>query len=230
MNIIKNQMKIFEVIFLTIIIILVFMSFIALVSIHWALYNNYSFSFSPVGINTYLTAFCQYKVLFISFITVITAYFGLLRLQVETDTNKDRIKQDRFLEWKTRLDILFVEIESRDPDMKKEFIKIRDKFFSQIYEINFSISNKEQLIQIFQKNFQGIIGCFEIYNKRFIENGGFYQNQNSSYSFDSFRYLLLNSFDETYTDMKTDLEKLYLTVLSTVFPAVKIDNTYYRSS
>lgn len=91
------------------------MSIIAFVTIHWTLSNKYSFSFSPDGINTYLTAFGQYEALFTATVATIAAYFGLLRLKVATDTNNDKLKQDRFSEWKTVLDIRFIEIEKYDP-------------------------------------------------------------------------------------------------------------------
>lgn len=91
------------------------MSIIAFVTIHWTLSNKYSFSFSPDGINTYLTAFGQYEALFTATVATIAAYFGLLRLKVATDANNDKLKQDRFSEWKTVLDIRFIEIEKYDP-------------------------------------------------------------------------------------------------------------------
>ncbi|MHC5310962.1 hypothetical protein ACYSNM_13030 [Myroides sp. LJL116] len=210
-----DRTKIFNRLLLTIIIILVIMSMMALVTIHWKLSNKYSFSFSPDGINIYLTAFGQYKALFTATVATIAAYFGLLRLKVATDANIYKLQQDRFSDWKTVLDIRFIEIEKYDPYMKREFIRVRYKLFKQLYDFNFSISNKEQLTQVFQTNFKDLATFFETQNNKSVNMGGVYPNNKFSYSFDSFCFLLLGCVDNIYTDIVTDLENLYLATLPT---------------
>lgn len=210
-----DRTKIFNGLFLTIIIILVIMSIIALITIHWTLSTKYSFLFSPDGINTYLTTFGQYKALFIATVTTIAAYFGLLRLKVATDANNDKLKQDRFSEWKTVLDIRFIEIEKNDPYMKREFVRVRYNLFKQLYDLKFSILNKEQLIQVFEINFKDLVSFFETQNNKHIDMGGAYPNNTYSYSFDSFRFLLLGCVDNGYADIIADLQTLYLSALPT---------------
>ncbi|MEA9414314.1 hypothetical protein [Flavobacterium sp. PL02] len=203
-------MKIFDGILLIIIIALIFMSLVALITIHWTLYNKYSFSFLPDDINTYLTSFGQYKALFTATVTTIAAYFGLNRLKVATDANSDKLKQDRFSEWKTVLDIRFIEIEKNDPFMKREFVRVRYNLFLQIYNIDFSIKNKAQLVQIFELIFLDLVPFFEQQNEKYISKGGIYNNVLYSYSFDSFRFLFLGSVDTHYLEIMNDLETLYL--------------------
>lgn len=207
--------KIFNGLLLTIIIILVIMSTIALISIHYSLYDKNSFSFSPDGINTYLSAFGQYKALFTATVATIAAYLGLLRLKVATDANNDKLKQDRFSEWKMVLDIRFIEIEKLDPYMKREFVRVRYNLFKQLYDLHFSISNKDQLTQISQTTFGDLISFFEAQNNKHIDMGGAYPDDQFSYSFDSFRFLLLGCVDKTYPDILTDLKALYLSALPT---------------
>ncbi|MEZ4959048.1 MAG: hypothetical protein R2830_04460 [Saprospiraceae bacterium] len=206
-------MKIFNGLFLIIVLILILMSATALATIHWTLFDNYSFSFSPDGINTYLTAFGNYKALFTATVATIAAYFGLLRLKAATDANNDKLKQDRFSEWKTVLDIRFIEIERADPFMRREFTRVRFNLFKQLYNLNFSLSNKEQLMQVFQANFQDLVNFFETQNTRHIGMGGIYPNDTYSYSFDSFRFLLLGCVDVIYPEIVEDLQTLYLTTL-----------------
>jgi len=206
-------MKIFNGLLLTIIVILIFMSIVALVTIHWTLYDKYSFSFSPDGINNYLTSFGQYKALFTATVATIASYFGLHRLKAATDANSDKLKQDRFSEWKTVLDIRFIEIEKVDPFMRREFTRVRYNLFRQLYDLNFSITDNTQLTQIFQSTFQNLARFFEEQNNRHIGMGGVYPNNTYSYSFDSFRFLILGSVDTIYPEIVRDLQTLYLSAL-----------------
>ncbi|MBK9630333.1 MAG: hypothetical protein IPO62_04585 [Saprospiraceae bacterium] len=198
---------------MTIIVILIFMSLVALLTIHWTLYNKYSFSFSPEGIDNYLTSFGQYKALFTATVATIGAYFGLHRLKAATDANSDKLKQDHFSEWKTVLDIRFIEIEKADPFMRREFTRVRYNLFRQLYDLNFSITNNTQLTQIFQSTFQDLARFFEEQNNRHIGMGGVYPTNKYSYSFDSFRFLFLGSVDTIYPEIGSDLQTLYLAAL-----------------
>lgn len=208
-----TRMKIFNGLLITIIVILILMSLVALVTIHWTLYNKYSFSFSPEGIDKYLTSYGQYKALFTATVATIATYFGLHRLKAATDANSDKLRQDRFSEWKTVLDIRFIEIEKYDPFMRREFTRVRYNLFRQLYDLNFSISNNEQLTQIFQSTFQDLAQFFEEQNNRYIGMGGVYPDNTHSYSFYSFRLLFLGSVDNIYPEIVRDLQTLYFTAL-----------------
>lgn len=189
------------------------MSLIALVAIHWTLCIKYSFSFSPEGIEIYLISFGKYKALFTATVATIAAYFGLRSLKAATDANSAKLRQDRFSEWKTVLDIRFIEIEKYDPYMKREFVRVRYNLFTQLYNLNFSITNDSQLTQIFQSIFRNLTRFFEEQNNRHIGMGGIYPDTTYSYSFDSFCFLLLGSVDNSYADIINDLKLLYLASL-----------------
>ena len=222
-----SKMKIFNWLLLTIIGILIFMSLIALVTIHWTLCIKYSFSFSPEGIETYLISFGKYKTLFTATVATIAAYFGLHRLKAATEANSDKLRQDRFSEWKTVLDIRFIEIEKYDPYMKREFVRVRYNLFRQLYDLNFSITNNAQLTQIFQSTFQDLARFFEEQNNKHIGMGGSYPNNTYSYSLDSFRFLLLGSLDNTYADIVRDLQLLYL---ASIDPNRMINTNMYQTA
>jgi hypothetical protein len=209
--------KIFNGLLLTIIGILILMSLLAIATIHWTLIDNYSFSFSPKGINLYLTTFGQYKALFTVTIATIAAYFGFHRLKVATEANLQKIKQDRFIEWKSTLDIRFTYSEKLDKTMNAEFIRIRYKFFEKLYEINFIVSNANQLNEIFEQTFPAdLIKFFESQNDKHINMGGVYQSNNHSYSFDAFQYLFLGCIDDnSYLNRRQDLFQLYIKCLPT---------------
>lgn len=224
-----DRTKIFNIILIIVIVILIIMSILAIITIHWTLFDKriYSFSFTPSGINNYLASFGDFKALFTGTVATIAAYFGLLRLKAATDANRDKLKQDRFSEWKTILDIRFIEIERHDPYMKREFTRVRFNLFKQLYDLNFSIANNVQLTDIFQTNFQGLADFFESQNNKHIGMGGVYPNNTYSYSFDSFRFLLLGCVDETYQDIVTDLQRLYLAALS---PNRMINSSLYQTA
>lgn len=207
------KMKIFNWLILTTIVILITMSLLALFTIHWTLFDKYSFSFSPDGINIYLNEFGQYKALFTATVATIAAYFGLHRLKVATDANSDKLKQDRFSEWKTVLDIRYIEIEKADPFMRREFTRVRYNLFRQLYDLNFSINNNTQLTQIFQTTFLDLARFFEEQNNRYIGMGGVYPNKTYSYSFNSFSFLVIGSVDNVYPEIVRDLQTLYLGAL-----------------
>ena len=201
------------------------MSLIALIAIHWELCNKYSFTFSPEGINVYLTKFNQYRALFLATVTTIATYLGLHRLKAATEANNDKLRQDRFSEWKTVLDIRFIEIEKFDPYMKREFVKARYNFFIQLYNLNFTVSNKEQLTQIFNSSFQHIVRFFEEQNNKHIGMGGVYPDGKFSYSFNSFQFLFIGSIHSFYPKIEKDLQTLYLSSLD---PNRTIDKARYQ--
>lgn len=209
----STKMKIFNLLLLTIVAILISISLLALAAIHWKLWDEYYFSFSPEGINTYLTSFGQYKVLFLATVTTIATYFGLQRLKAATDANNDKLRLDRFSEWKTVLDIRFIEIEKHDPYMKREFVRVRYNLFRQLYNLNFSVTNNKQLTQIFISTFQDIIRFLEEQNNKHLGMGGVYPNNTYSYSFDNFRFLFVGSIDTFYPEIVRDLQTLYLATL-----------------
>jgi len=158
------RMKIFNVLFLAIVVILIFMSILAIVSIQWELIEKYSFNFSPDGINNYLISIGQFKALFTATIATVAAYFGLLRLKIANEANIERLKQEHFQEWINNLEIRLSAIEETDPHMRREFARIRFNFFKQLYDLNFSISNKTQLTNVFIAHFKYVSDYLERHN------------------------------------------------------------------
>lgn len=188
------------------------MSFLALIVVHWTL-SQQAFSFTPKGIEIYLSALSRYKALFTATVATIAAYFGFHRLNAATDANVQKLKQDRFTEWKSVLDVSFIEIEKYDPFMKKRFIRVRHKFYEQLYPLNFNIQNKSQLTHIFDATFRPLVNFFEQQNEKHIGMGGAYLNDKHSYSYDSYRFLFLGCVDDYYDNIEFDLHNLYLSCL-----------------
>lgn len=201
-------MKTLNKFLIAIIIILLFMSFLALFVIHYNL-SNLEFSFSPVGIENYLSAFSKYKSLFAGTVATCTVYMGLLRVKATNDGNREKLKQDLFNEWKTVVQTRSNEIEKYDPFMIREIIRIRRGLFNSLYVINFKIEEKAQLKEIFEKYVKNLISFFENQNNKYIDLGGIYPNNEHSYSFDSFRFLFYGMIDYWYDDMERDLKELY---------------------
>ncbi|HTC01307.1 MAG TPA: hypothetical protein VK705_11560 [Ferruginibacter sp.] len=211
----KKIDKILNFFLLLIVGILTFNSLLTLIIIHWNFFSQkYIFSFTPSGINTYLSAYGEYKDLFAGTIATVAAYYGLHGMTVATDGNFQKIKQDRFSEWKNILEIRSLEIEKKDPFMKREFVRVRLNFYERLYEIDFKIDNKIVLESIFHPVFGELIQFFEEQNEMNINMGGVYKSNNDSYSFDSFRFLINGSVVTIYENFESDLKKLYLAKLS----------------
>ena len=206
-------MKILNIILIGIITILLVMSTIALVTIHMNLFTS-NFSFTSIGLENYLSSFATYKSLFTGTIATCAAYFGLIRVKATDDSNKAKIKQDEFIEWKTILQARAIEIEWIDPKMFREIIKIRKRMFDSLYVAEFEISDKEQLTTLFNENIKNLVDFFENTNLRHNKLGGIYQNDKTAYSYDSFRFLLHGMIYSYYDEIENDLHSLYLNNLS----------------
>jgi hypothetical protein len=213
-----NQLaKILNAMLVTVIAILIVMSILALAVIHLTFFDKqiYTSSFTPTGINNYLNGLGEYKALFTATVATIAAYFGLLRFKAAADQNRDKLKMDRFSDWKTVLDVRFIEIEKNDPYMKKEFIRIRYHYFNQLYDMKFNIATKTDLTTIFNTTFKDLVEFFENQNNKNIRMGGTHPTCAHSYSLDAFRYLFLGCVDNSYPEIKVDLDSLYVANLPT---------------
>jgi hypothetical protein len=195
------------------VIILILASIFALLAIHLDLLTR-RFTFSLLGLNNYLLAYGKYSSLFAGTIATTAAYSGIQRLKVAAEANQDKVRLDRYSDWKTILDIRFIETDKKDPLMKREFIRLRFKYFSSIYPSNFSINTYNELIQAFDI-FKSLINFFESSNEKHIRMGGVYLDANYSFSFDSFRFLFLGCIDSSYDTIELDLKQLYINQLST---------------
>ena len=206
--------KAFDFFLLATTIVLVPISLLALVLIHWEL-TSMTFSFSPEGINTYLTKLGQYNMLFGATVAVMVAYFGLHRLNAATEANILKLKNDTFSEWKSTLEIRSFEAEKSDKVMKREFVRLRAKLYEKLYKLGFKIHNLVELKAIFEGTFQSeLIAQFESQNQDYIKYGGIYPNRDTSYSFEVFAFLFFGCIDdESYSEIMIDLKKLYLSCL-----------------
>lgn len=205
----KQPMKILNALIITIISILCVMSMLALISIHGKVFELSS-EFSPKGIDQYLSAYLPYKYLFTLTIATCSAYFGLLRVKATLDSNVEKIKQDRFNEWKTIVQIRCNEIALLDPKMTREIIRVRRSIFNFLYEKDFKIQNIQELTQVFNENIAQNVGFFENTNARYNKLGGIYRIERHAYSFDSFRFIFYVMLEDWYDGMSDDLENLYI--------------------
>ena len=185
------------------------MSTIALTAIHWNL-SELEIDFSPDGLETYLSALGEYKALFTGTIAVCSAYFGLQRVKVSVEANREKIKQDYFGEWKTIIQVRAAVVDKYDKRMLMEIVKVRHSLYSDLYELNMKISTKEVLTKIFDNHIKSRVRFFEEQNDKHIGMGGAYRDANHSYSYDAFSFIFLGMIDKGYDDLESDLNELYL--------------------
>jgi len=217
-------MKILNGLIITIISILLVLSLVAFVLIHWNL-ADYSISLSPDGMEIYLTALGQYKALFTGTIATCAAYFGLLRVKVSEDANREKVKQDIFSEWKLVVQVRSAEVERNDLFMIREIIRLRRPLFNRLYELDFNVQNNAQLTDIFNEHISNMVNFFETQNNKHIGMGGAYPNDQYSYSYDSFRFIFFGMIEAWYDNLENDLRTLYINNL----PADRhIDKALYK--
>ena len=145
-------------------------------------------------------------------IAATATYVGLQSLQQTVQANRERLKQDRFSEWKSRVDSRILEVEKNDPYLRRVFLEKRTKYFDQLLDRNFYIADKEQLA-ICLSVFADVIPFLEDKNNRTIKLGQVYPSTNHAYSYDAFRFVFIGSADGAYPQIETDLKVLYLDLL-----------------
>lgn len=204
-------MKLSNKLFTYIVYILLFTSSLAIIAIHWELVYR-SFLFSPKGISNYLDQYGSYKALFTGTVATTAAFLGLKRLQVAAEANTDKLRQDRFIEWKAVLETRLLVIEDTDPLMKRPFIKERWNLFCLLYKHDFNVNTKEQLLNAFDI-FGPSIQFFETFNKNYMNNGEAYRSKDHAYGLDSFHYLMIGTFNQLYDKYYDDLKEAYLSKL-----------------
>lgn len=206
-----NSIRFYEFLLQMIIWILLIFSLIAVIIVHAKMFlsPNYKFSFSLTTIGGYFNIYAEFGGLFKATVATIVAYLGLKRLQVASEANSDKLKQDHFVEWRTVQDVRLVEIEKTDPYMKREFTKIRQKLFMELYVLDFKIENREQLSKIFDSNFKEFIPFFEQMNEKYMEFGGIYPNITFSYTGQNFSFLFGGCIEKSYDNLYADILDLH---------------------
>lgn len=154
----------FKIAVLSFAIILCIFSLIAFISIHLDLFKQ-NVQLNSIGINNYFLALGEYKGLFTGTITLITVYFAIERLYAAEIANKDKVKLDRFADWKMVTELRMSEIQESCPVFKREFSKSRYNFFDDLYKLNMTIKNKSQLEQLYNSHFGDLTRFFENHSK-----------------------------------------------------------------
>jgi hypothetical protein len=206
--------------------ILCIFSLLAFIFIHLEIFKN-KFQLDLNGLNYYFESLAKFKELFAGTITLIVAYYGIQRFQAAEIANKDKIKLDRFSDWKTITEIRMNEFKDVNKKFSREFSRIRYNFYNDLYSKNMSIKNKAELKLIYDKYFKNLTRFFEETTNDFIGMGGIYLNQEYTYFFDDFYFVFIGCLDNSYNEIYKDTKELYLSNLD----AERIINTemYYAA-
>jgi hypothetical protein len=205
MKILNNILLAFVAIALTVMVFVILL-------LNYQLMTQYAFTPTVAGIRYYLAFFSDYKDLFVVAIAATAAYIGLQSLQQTVQANKERLKQDRFSEWKSRVDSRILEVEKNDPYLRRVFLEKRTKYFDALFDRGFYISNKEELAICFVV-FADVVPFLEDQNNRTIKLGQVYASNDQAYSYDAFRFVFIGAADGAYPTIETDLKDFYLGLL-----------------
>lgn len=205
--------KIFNFAIIIFSIVLLFFSFVTFIIIQIDLFN-YKFDFSPKGLNVYLKSFSEYTGLFAATITLIVAYFGIKRLEAAETANKDKVKHDRYNDWKIVTDIRIDEIEENNKRFRRELYKVRYNLYSDLYKKNLSIQNFKELEILFNKYLKDKVNFFEEMTKKSMEIGNVYSNKEYTFFFDNLYYVFIGSLNNAYSKIYDDFKRLYINSLN----------------
>lgn len=210
-----KNIRLLELILKSVMFVLCIFSIIALIAIHWKMCSEpmFHFSFSAERISTYFGIYSEHEDLFRSTVLTIAGFLGLQRLKVANDANSDKLKQDMFMEWRTVQEVRLIEIEKEDPLMKREFIKLRQNLFMELYDLNFEIKDKDQLSKIFTAHFKDRISFFESMNTKSIAFGSIYRDREFSFASQNFAFMFNGCIEKGYDLLYSDILELYRTNL-----------------
>lgn len=201
--------RLINVLAFTVVITLVIVSILIIVVINIDFFDKtkYAFSFTPNGIEAYLNKYGKYGGLFTLAIASAAAFSGLRSLGESIRANQDRLKQDRFTEWKNAVSIRIKEIEDETLIIRL-FAERRYHLFSVLYGYKFELLDKNQLVTLFDI-MRDMVPSFEK-NSGYYKFDGVYQNNEYSYYYSTFEFVFLGGLDKKYPGVENDLKALYL--------------------
>lgn len=180
------------------------------------------------GINNYFTEITNFKELFGATITLILAYYGLKRLKTAEKSNRDKVKTDRFSDWKSITELRMNEVREKNKIFVREFSRVRYNLFNDIYDKKMSIKSKKELDIIYDKHFNDITRVFEENNDDYVGMGGIYRTADSTYFFDDFYFVFIGCLDSSYDGMYNDIKGRYLLNLdSNRLIGIELHNSAY---
>ncbi|MEZ4949829.1 MAG: hypothetical protein R2879_00720 [Saprospiraceae bacterium] len=177
--------------------ILLILSTLALVFIHVGL-AGLEFDFTPSGFNFYIKELSKYGYLFGATISVLALIYGSSRYH-------EKIKNDRFIEWKSAIEPYLNYAGVSNEMLKVEFTRKRYELFRILYNLGFRIQKKVELEKCLFL-FKNEIELFESQNKNYQNTGGAYPDLEYVFIFDSINYLIHGSCIECYPGYERDLK------------------------
>jgi HPt (histidine-containing phosphotransfer) domain-containing protein len=180
--------------------------------VNYKLFKESPLLWTADGFINYLKAYGDFKDLFVVTIAATAAYVGLQSLQQTVQANKEKLKQDRFSEWKSRVESRILEVEKNDPYLRRVFLERRMKYFDALFARDFYIASGPEMA-ICMSIFGDVIPFPEAQNNRTIRLGGVYASSDHAYSYDAFRFVFIGAADGAYPEVERDLHALYLNLL-----------------
>ena len=204
--------KFFNIVIILFSIVLSLFSIVAFIIVHVDI-SKHNFQFDLAGINNYFTELTNFKELFAGTITLILAYYGLKRLEAAERSNLEKVKTDRFSDWKSINELRMNELREKNKIFVREFSRLRYNLFNDIYAMNMSLDNIKDFYIIYDKYFNILTRVFEETNDDYKRMGGIYRTADSTYFFDDFYFIFIGCFDNTYEGINKDVKNRYLSSL-----------------
>lgn len=136
-------------------------------------------------------------------------------LQQMIENNMIMKKENEFIEWKYKIEYRMSQYFQKNPNNDKLmviFTQNRREIFNQLYEAEFTIKDKNQLQDFFEKYFAQHIDLIELSSEHFIPCHCLYPSKSYAYSLDCARYLFLGlvNLGNCYKKISEDFTNFYL--------------------
>ena len=189
------------------------------------------FNFSSTGFQHYLSLYQPYSLLFGATFVVLTTNLAIERLGLLIESSRATFKIGNRTAWIETANYFIDEIKGSDPFMIKVFKRNILNIHDFLFDRNYKFSNKEGLQDFFNQFVKDHVIFFEQQNETHIGTGGFYRDEEYTYSFESFRYIFANivKLEESYKSTMDDLRELFIAEVKKL-PNRQVDRETFRRS
>lgn len=187
------------------------------------------FNASLLGLTTFFKILSTFSILYGATFVVLTTIFTIDRLGIMQEANdKTWLSNNRNI-WYQIMKEVIAEIKLTDDYMYRDFLTKSIRIHDHLFSFNYRFANKQQLESFYNTFSQGQITHFEQMNKEYM-SFGVYENNNQSYSFQNYKYVLVNLVnpDNCYPNWLTDLQEMYMKDVR-LFSLDNINKEYYKA-
>lgn len=168
---------------------------------------KYDFIGNLGGLMFFIKQFEDVYVLITATLAIIGLFIAIERINLMVEANEIKASES----WKLQFVLILEGLKINNPYMAIYFEQIADKIYRFLYRRNFVISNKLTLKLFTWKFFENQIITFEKKSKKYIDNGGKYNDINDACSIDEIKQVIgyISRLSHQYEKLEFDFDEIY---------------------